>query len=217
MAKQLEFKKVKGWGGKRRGAGRKNKTGLVNHAKREHVDLKKPLHITIALKKDTVNLRTRETLEAFRKAVGEARVFGLYVIHFSLQSNHLHMIVEAKNSEALGRGMKSFGARLGKSLRKIIGGRGSVFAGRYDLNVLKSPTEMKHALAYVLLNASKHFKLIEHIDDFSSGYAFKEWRALMGRKMNNLMREQLSLTKVFFEELSEPRSWLCREGWKLGW
>jgi len=213
MAKQLEFKKVKGWGGKRGGAGRPNRTGLVSHGKRQPVDLKKPLHITLKLKKGVASLRSKQALKDFRFAVGQAKNFGLYVIHFSLQSNHLHMIVEAKNSDCLAAGMKSLSGRLGKAIRKTVGGSGAVFSGRFHMHLLKSPTEMKRALEYVLLNTSKHFKLIEHIDDFSSGYAFKEWRALIGRRFGDLIEEQLKRLPHEPTELSEARSWLCRVGW----
>src|SRR6185312_1812920 len=101
---------------------------------------------------------------------------GLYIVHFSLLNNHLHMIVEAQNNKALGIGMRSFGCRLGKAIRKVTGGVGSVFAGRYHLHVLKTPTEVKRALEYVLLNRNKHENLIEGIDEFSSATTFKLWR-----------------------------------------
>src|ERR1035437_9703574 len=143
--KQLEFKKVKGWGGKRRGAGRPNRTSQVSHGKRPKVDFKKPLHITMKLKKNSPNLRTKTTLNDFSASLLEAKKFGLNVLHFSIQTDHVHMIVEAKNNRDLSRGMKSLCGRLGKRL-------GGVFNGRYHLHVLKSPSEMKNALLYVLLN-----------------------------------------------------------------
>jgi REP element-mobilizing transposase RayT len=213
MAKQLEFEKVKGWGGKRRGAGRKNRSGLVNHAKRERVDFKKPLHITLRLKKGVASLRTQKSFKNFRRAVGEAKKFGLHVIHFSLLSNHIHMIVEAKDSASLSAGMKSLCGRLGKSLRAISGGTGSVFAGRFHMHLLKSPSEMKRALEYVLLNRAKHKNEVENVDDFSSGYAFREWRQLLGRRLCGLIAEQLPFAECQFHELSPPRSWLCAQGW----
>ncbi|MGZ3724098.1 MAG: transposase [Bdellovibrionales bacterium] len=213
MAKQLEFKKVKGWGGKRSGAGRPNRTGQVSHGKRDPVDLRKPLHITLKLKNRVANLRNNRTLKDFRLAIAKAKDFGLFVVHFSLQSNHLHMIVEVKDNDSLTAGMKSLCGRLGKAIRKITGGSGSVFKGRFHLEVIKSPTQMKRALEYVLLNASKHFKLIEHIDDFSSGYAFREWRALIGERFGDLIEDQLMKLPFKLTELSPAQSWLCRVGW----
>ncbi|MGZ3722846.1 MAG: transposase [Bdellovibrionales bacterium] len=213
MAKQLEFEKVKGWGGKRRGAGRPNRTGQVSHAKREMVNFKRPLHITLKLKKGMASLRTKQALTDFRKAVTEAKKFSLHVIHYSIQNNHVHFIAEAKDSESLARGMTSLSGRFGKVIRGMTGGVGRVFQGRFHVHILKSPTEMKRALEYVLLNTSKHMKFVEHFDEFSSGPAFKQWRALLGRRLNGLIEEQLTYLSWHFRELSEPRSWLCSVGW----
>ncbi|MGZ3723237.1 MAG: hypothetical protein ACXVA9_09920, partial [Bdellovibrionales bacterium] len=107
MAKQFEFKKVKGWGRKRRGAGRPNRTGEVSHSKREEVNFKKPLHITLKLKRGIPGLRTKQALTDFRKAVTEAKRFNFHVIHYSIQRDHVHFIAEAKDSDSLARGMSS--------------------------------------------------------------------------------------------------------------
>lgn len=217
MPRQLEFKKVKGWGGKRKGAGRPNRSGEVSHRKREKIDLTKPVHITLHLEKKTANLRNSEILVEFRKAIIAAKPFGLSVLHYSLQKNHLHMIVEAPKTDALGRGMKSFGSRFAKAIRKIIGGNGRIFAGRFHAHVLKTPTEMRRALAYVLLNYSKHTKLIEHIDDYSSGYAFQHWRELIGHRVKGVMADQLrGRYRSEWPELSPPQSWMARIGWQRG-
>ncbi|MGZ3723482.1 MAG: transposase [Bdellovibrionales bacterium] len=213
MAKQLEFEKVNGWGGKRSGAGRKNRTGRVSHAKRERVDFRKPLHITMKIKERVANLRNRQTLHHFRDAVQSAKPFGLHVIHYSLQNDHVHLIVEAKDNDCLGRGMKSLTCRFAKSVRRLIGGSGAVFKGRFHVHVLRTPTEMKRALEYVLLNTAKHMKVIEHIDEYSSGVAFREWKALLGRRLKGMIATQIRKTPGFFKELSEAQSWLCQKGW----
>jgi hypothetical protein len=76
---------------------------------------------------------------------------------------------------------------------------------------------MRRALAYVLLNFSKHTKLIEHIDDFSSGYSFRQWRELVGRRINGLMADQLKGDyRREWPELSAAQSWMARIGWRRG-
>ncbi|MGE4133110.1 MAG: hypothetical protein AB7F86_15820, partial [Bdellovibrionales bacterium] len=116
-ATQLSFKAVSGWGGKRRGAGRPNRTGQVHHMKRERVKSSAPLHLTWRLKNDIVNLRCGDVLATFKSASKRARQFGLHVIHISLQSNHIHLIVECRSSQALKCGTRSLGACLGKGIR----------------------------------------------------------------------------------------------------
>jgi hypothetical protein len=51
-------------------------------------------------------LRTIE--ETFRR--GRARS-DFRLVHYSIQGNHAHLVVEADGPEALGRGMKSIAAR----------------------------------------------------------------------------------------------------------
>jgi REP element-mobilizing transposase RayT len=212
--KQLEFKKVGGWGGMRRGAGRKNCTQTVNHMARERVDFKKPLMITMKLKKGLNGFRNRRMLEKFKECGRESKTFGLHVLHFSLQRDHIHIFLEAKDNLSLGSGMKSLGGRMGRALRSMLGGKGSVFKGRYHLRVLHSPTQTKNALAYVLLNQSNHEKEVPRVDLFSSAAHFGEWKSLIGRCwQTKLSRMTLDPTELP-DHLSRPRSWLASEGWR---
>lgn len=242
--KQLSFKKTAGWGGRRRGAGRKNLSRTVNHMARPRVDHKKPLHITMRLRDRLPNLRTHRLLKAFKTSARGATPYGLRVVHFSLLSNHLHLIVEADNNQALGDGMRSLGGRFGRIIRKEAATdrtqNGAVFAGRYHLHVLKTPREMKHALEYVLLNRAKHDKYLEHLDRFSSASRFPDWKLLLGRRFTALIRSQIEDRAEEMNELRgeksrkiqrfpdrevkantaasdyicPPQSWLCRVGWQ---
>ena len=214
MAKQLSFKKLSGWGGKRKGAGRKNRTNQVAHAPRAKVSRKNPMHITMRMRKGVVNLRSHGIFKEFKRALKEAKRFGLNVNQFSLQGNHLHLIVEAQSNAFLASGMKSFGSRFAKAVLRASGQKGAAFAGRYHLHILKSPREAKNALKYVLLNQAKHLGVVEHIDSFSSGYFFKEWHKLV--KVRSWITAQLSESRRRdFSHLSPAKSWLLREGWML--
>ena len=223
---QIEFAGVSGHGGRRRGAGRPNLLGRLNHMKRADVDLKKPLHITMKLNKRFSSLRTKGFHRGFKKILLRAREFQLYVVHYSIQSNHIHMIVEAKSNLALGSGMRSLAGRISRLVRgRNEGARagaeaGSVFRDRYHLHVLRTPSEMKTALAYVLLNTAKHLNLIEHIDGYSSGMFFPQWQKLLGGKFRGLIArtvKDLEKTIEFrlgtCEELNSPQSWLLQRGW----
>lgn len=212
--RQLTFKKVNGWGGKRRGAGRKNVSGQVSHGAREEVDFKKPLHITKRLKPGLKSLRSSKMRSAFQKCLERARQKGLRVLHFSLESNHFHFIVECENNAALAAGMNSLGASLGRLIRKASGGRGPVFEGRYHLHVLKEPREVRHALAYVLLNHSKHAGLIPYKDDFSSAAHFHDWKSLLGKDVGPILEDWRKMEKPLPPHLCQARSWLAREGWR---
>lgn len=206
--KQLEFKKTKGWGGKRRGAGRKNRTGMVNHMKREEVAAKYPMHITMRIKKGAISLRGPKMTKAFKAGLSKAKNAGLGVVHYAVESNHVHLFAESDSNESLRSGMSSFGSSFGKAIRKATGGKGSVFQGRYHLRVLKSPRQTKNALAYVLLNHSKHEGSIPYPDDHSSACYFSDWKSLLGGRYRVLPAEEPP------EFLSAAQSWLGRKGWR---
>jgi REP element-mobilizing transposase RayT len=223
-SKQLGFRKISGWGGKRAGSGRPNRSKRVNHMPRPEVSLKAPLHITLRVKKDIPNIRTKVLLKEFKEAMKGAKRFGFYIIHFSIQKNHIHVFAEAIDNRALSLGMRALAGRFAKVVRrhfsdfdKISYEKGSIFHGRYHLHILKTPSEVRNALEYVLLNLSKHQKFIEYIDPYSSGSDFDEWKALLGARYKSLVKSGAEFykarAKIFDDCLSPPRSWLAKKGW----
>jgi REP element-mobilizing transposase RayT len=131
------------------------------------------------------------------------------VCHYSIQQDHVHLVVEAAGKEALGRGMKSVGIRLARTVNRVFGRVGPVLFGRYHLRVLRTPREVRNALAYVLLNARKHWRQRKGsappvvLDVASSGAWFDGWK----RPPPN--PEPSGSTPV-----ARARYWLLREGWR---
>ena len=132
------------------------------------------------------------------------------LVHYSIQGNHAHLIVEADNENALGRGMKALGARLARAVNRIFRRAGPVLVDRYHLHVLRTPREVRHALAYVLLNARKHAARAGRalsralaIDPASSGRWFEGWR-----------RPVAGPVPADGTPVALPRSWLLRVGCK---
>jgi len=100
------------------------------------------------------------------------------VVHYSLQSNHVHLVVEAAHRAALARGMVAVGSRLARAVNRVFGRRGPVLADRYHLRVLKTPREVRNALRYVLLNARRHASRLSGkvlLDPASSARWFDGW------------------------------------------
>ena len=136
------------------------------------------------------NLRSRRCFgfaACFETSLGR---FGLRLIEFSVLGNHLHLIVEADDTESLSRGMQGLGVRIAKALNRVMGARGRVFADHYHARLLRTPTELVNAIAYVLGNSAHHYGGESGGDPFSSA---------------NCDRELL---------LGKPRSWLLRVGWR---
>ena len=144
------------------------------------------------------------------RALGAAKErFDARVIHFSLQSNHLHAIVEARDEHALGRALRGLCVRIARALNRVLERAGRVFADRYHARVLRTPREVRHALAYTLHNARKHGMRIEGIDPCSSGAAFDGWRDRGVRAL-----AALALSPLAEPPVSAARSWLLRRGWR---
>jgi hypothetical protein len=121
----------------------------------------------------------------------------------------VHLIVEAAGREALGRGMKSIGARLARAVNRVFHHSGPVLLGRYHVRALVTPREVRNALAYVLLNARKHWKGSRGVappaqfDEASSARWFDGWK-----------RWPRAPAKSGPREVGVPRTWLLTHGWR---
>lgn len=88
-------------------------------------------------------------------AAGKERC-GFGLVHFSVQSNHLHLLAEAESRTALSRGVQGICVRIARAVHRQLAVRGRVFSDRYHDRSLRSPRAVQLALRYVLLNARKH-------------------------------------------------------------
>jgi len=100
------------------------------------------------------------------------------VTHFSIQGNHVHMVVEAHDRRALSSAMRSLTIRVARGLNRVMGRRGRVLAQRYHARTLRSPTEVRNVVRYVLANHAKHVRGAPLGDPWSSAPAFAEWEVL---------------------------------------
>jgi len=172
LQQELPFRK---WGGKRKGAGRKRKAARPQVPHRPRRKFRKgALHVTVRMRQEVWNLRTHRCFRALRRSFERGcRRFGYRVVEFSVQGNHIHLIVEAPDVVQLGRAMKGLEVRMARALNKVMGRRGPVFADRYHAHLLTSPREAAHAVRYVLENRVVHaeregWSVPEGIDPYSS-------------------------------------------------
>jgi len=78
------------------------------------------------------------------------------VVYYSVQSNHLHLILEAEDQTALSRGMLGLTIRVARAINRAFVRRGKVFADHYYARELRTPAEVRRAIRYVLDNAMLH-------------------------------------------------------------
>jgi REP element-mobilizing transposase RayT len=176
-ARQNEFK-FANWGGRRCGAGRRAKgEKALRHQRRERVTKSTPVLVTLKLCAGLKSLRCDAEHAVVRAARLETAGEEFRIVEYVVLSNHLHLIVEALDTRALSCGMRRFGVLLARRLNKLWGRRGQVVAERYHAHVLRTPTEARNALVYVLQNGRKHGAwTARRPDAYSSGESFEGWR-----------------------------------------
>jgi REP element-mobilizing transposase RayT len=222
------------WGGKRRGAGRKqvNERKSQPHRTRPQIRPNTAILVSQRVAPSVRRLRGRDAYRALRKAllVVLSRP-DFRVVHISIQANHLHLAVEADSTEALARGMQAFQISAARRLNQVdVDGRGHarrgpVFPDRYYMEVVTGPTHARHALAYVLNNWRKHkedrapFAKTWTIDPYSSAVAFDGWAEGVDAATRLLRGPPRAWpTELAAEPLpvARPQTWMLREGWKRG-
>ncbi|MBL8897369.1 MAG: transposase, partial [Planctomycetes bacterium] len=132
---------------------------------------------------------------------------GMRIIHYSIQRDHLHLLVEAEDRECVARGMNALLSPLARALNKLWGRKGKVFPERYHDEVISMPTQARNALRYVLQNGKKHGVVPRSsIDLCSSAPVFDGWK------------EQPSIASIpatpVMASVATASTWLLTAGWR---
>ena len=151
----------------------------------------------------------REVRKTFTKGCkpGDFRL-----VEYSIQRDHLHLIVEAESRDALSRGMISISARFARAVNRVFRRVGQVIAGRYHVQLLKSPTQVRNALRYVLLNIQNHFK-----QRYRQAPPVKTDAASSGSQFDGRRPSPETLPAVATQEevgVAKAANWLLSTGWR---
>jgi REP element-mobilizing transposase RayT len=169
------------WGGKRKGAGRKlqaRRPSVEHHPRKKH-PRRSPAHVTVRLRPSLPTLRCAAAHRAVLRSIVLACTPTFRVVHYSVMSNHVHLICEADDLEALRRGVSALIIRLARALNRLWRRVGAVFEGRFHARSLSKPRDVRNVLVDVLLNTLHHGqRLANGIDPFSSGRWFDGWDPL---------------------------------------
>ena len=113
--------------------------------------------MTLKRRPELPGLRSRRSARVLSEAIrkGSERL-GLRVVHYSIQSNHVHLVCEARDAQALSRGVQGLEVRTAWRLNRTHGRTGRVWADRYHARILRSPREVRNCLVYVLGNWRHH-------------------------------------------------------------
>jgi REP-associated tyrosine transposase len=212
-------------GSKRPGPKPKGPRAGSPHTVRPELKARHPVHVVLRVVGAVDNLRRRATYKAVREAtLTTARREDFRIVHLSIQRNHLHLLVEADHKGALASGMQGFQISAAKHLNAAISKdrpgprrRGAVFPDRYHAEIIKTPTQARHALNYVINNWRKHredraeMARSWRIDPFSTAIMFPGWEEYGDQAF--LWRGPPTYDPLV---VYLPRTWLLREGYKRG-
>jgi REP element-mobilizing transposase RayT len=197
-------------GGRREGAGRKAVPGSgVSHHRRPAHSRHNPVHVTLKVRQELGNLRSPRRYAAIESALAQAcQRFGFRLVHFSVQRDHIHLIVEAVDRRALRRGMQGLSIRVARALNKALARRGKVFSDRYHAKPLTSPRQVRNSLRYVLNNFRRHRMVTGAVprdltDECSSAPWFDGWKPRLRFDTSGVS-----------PPVTHPTSWLLAKGWR---
>ncbi len=167
------------------------------------------MHVTLRLARHVWNLRSQRGFATVESALRGTNRKGLVrIVHFSVQIDHVHLLVESTNRTSLMAGIKGFEVRLARTLNAMMHRRGRTYGDRYHARALRSPREVRNALVYVINNRAHHAPDrtgLGYVDRYSSGPFFDGWV--------EPVTAQSACTGVG-PPTTNARTWLLHEGWR---
>jgi REP element-mobilizing transposase RayT len=148
-------------------------------------------------------LRKQVVFDHVRRAIGRTARSWFRIVHFSVQANHVHLLVEAHDKVSLSRGLMGAAIRLALAVNRAAGRRGSVWGDRYHARALRTPREVRNGIVYVLMNWKKHIPSAKGLDPRSSALSFTGWTA-----------HPSSGPPQARDLVEPPATWLLRTAWK---
>jgi hypothetical protein len=173
----------------------------MGHDRRADHDARHPVLITLRAARGVPSLRSLTLFAAVRDSIARTDGSLFRVLHFSVQQDHVHAIVEAEGRDNLVGGIQGLAIRIALAIKRAARVP-KVWGDRYHARALTTPREVRHAIAYVLLNFRKHLRAPAGIDPRSSGAWFDGWA------------QKPRSRAVGPSPTASPRTWLAAFGWR---
>jgi REP element-mobilizing transposase RayT len=200
----FSFPEPKRRGGARPGAGRKPRPAHLRqtpHRARPMHRKAHPVHVT--LRAGLRSLRSQQVARTLLGGLRDSNRERFRVVHYSVQDNHVHLIIESEDSQALSSGLRGLMVRIARRVNRLLGRHGRFWADRWHGRDLEGPRQVRNALVYVLQNHKKHAKNAG-LDPLSSAESFDGFA---------------SMVPWGFRSVGPPctataKTWLLRIGWR---
>ncbi len=177
------------------------------HGLRPEVPARAPLHLTMRVA-GVPSLRAERCMTVIRAAFFHGKEKqGFRLVHYAVQPDCLHLVVEADDKRRLASGARGLAIRIAMRLNAMLGRAGKVFADRYHAVALTSPRQVRRALAYVLLQGRRHAQkrgraLPSGLDGCSSAPLFDGWKRGQPR------------AGPWSDTVAAAETWLLTTGWR---
>jgi putative transposase len=199
---------------------RAERADFMRHIPRLDHDHRHPVLVTMRCVAAAPSLRSELVARTISAQVTRAIRRGIGVVHYSIQDNHLHLMVEANDKPALSRGMQLLFSRIAFEVNRVSRRHGRLFRDRHHREALTSPTQTRRALVYVLFNGRKHrvqkghpmSDVLRWIDPCSTAGWFEGWSREFSPTQTLLERTRAGPC----EPGAKPQTWLGRAGWIRG-
>ena len=173
-----------------------------------------PVHATVRVRRELAWLRSGRVFAGVRAALAASSHAAFRVVEFSVQRDHLHLIVEARDNAALSAGMKGLGVRVARAVNRTLERRGRVWSDRYHARELTSPRSVRNALVYVLHNARKHRASLAFVDPCSSAAWFEGFRRDELATIASAGARAIAAVAGNERPTAAARTWLAGVGWR---
>ena len=181
--------------------------GVAHRARPEHKG-RHPVHVTLRARGRLPSLREQVLFFELRRCIPRASKDWFRVLHFSVQRDHVHLVVEAEDKRSLWRGTTGLEVRVARRLNSMLGKKGQFWGDRYHARPMKTPREVRSGIVYVLMNFKKHRANALAFDPCSSAWWFDGWTNPPSSRPPGWTERAPPVEK--------PRVWLARTGWARG-
>jgi REP element-mobilizing transposase RayT len=216
--KQLCLVFPNGWGGRREGAGRKtsSKRRNVRHQVRPGHRAAEPVHVT--LRSGFRPLRSAFVFPTLRGAIRDLNQRWkerFRVVHFSVQSDHLHLLVEAVDRRALLGGVRGLSVSVARRVNRLVFRRGGCLriAGMAVRCPRREPSVTRSSTCWGTSGSTNHREAKRWTHSLRLPI-FRGLQRLQGSPSRSELRRIAGRDVARGSPVLEPRTWLLRAGWR---
>ena len=184
-----------------RGANRAQRICDKRHTARPVHRKAHPVHVT--LRAGLRSLRSQHVARTLLGGLRDSNRDWFRIVHYSVQENHVHLIVEAEDTEALSSGVRGLMVRIARRVNGLLRRRGRFWADRWHGRDLEGPRQVRNALVYVLQNHRKHARGAA-LDPLSSAESFDGFASALPPTFRS----------VGPPCVGKAKTWLLKSGWR---